>query len=388
MRICVVSDQAFPAQGGEGIATQNLCIRLARRGHRVLFLTSKVPHPPRMKENIEVVRFPGVGFFQKGYFALTSAHRIVPIFEQTRPQIVHVNLPTLLGWQSFLAAEKLSIPKVSGFHVQVGNVVPYEVFPLFCLRYAVELWFSYFYRRADVLLSPSHLGKKILSGYSPDSRIEVVSNGVDVSVFNPHNVSKEKAERFREKFNLGKSSLLLYVGRLSREKNVFYLLEVMKILNSKYPSIKLLVVGRGELTGLFLRRAQAVGVEGSVVFAGFVSSEDLLCAYREADIFILPSLYELQSIVTLEAMAMGCAVLIGGSDQSAACELVEEGVNGYIFDLDNPHHAAQKILLVLSNPDLKRSMQQGSLRMAGEHHIEKSVSRVEKLYGEFIGNGA
>jgi len=57
MKVCMVSDQVFPAVGGEGIVTQNLCIRLSQRGHKVIILTSRVPHPPKIKD-IEVIRFP------------------------------------------------------------------------------------------------------------------------------------------------------------------------------------------------------------------------------------------------------------------------------------------------------------------------------------------
>jgi len=98
--------------------------------------------------------------------------------------------------------------------VQVGNVIPYDLPPLSFLKKLVELWFSYFYGLADFLISPSNLGKKILSRYL-SGKVEVISNGVDLGIFNLDAVSLKEGKRFREKFRLKDSPFLLYVGRLS-----------------------------------------------------------------------------------------------------------------------------------------------------------------------------
>jgi len=382
MRICVVSDQAFPAWGGEGVATQNLCIRLSQRGHKVLFLTSKVPHPPQVK-NIEIVRFPSFYIPQKGYFALALSFQIVPLLRERKIQIIHVNLPTFLGWQSFLAAKKLNVPCVAGFHVQVENVIPHNFFLFPCLKKIVEFWFSSFYKMADLLISPSNLGKRILSRYT-SKKVEVISNGVDFEVFKCDFALPGEERGFREKFGLEDLPFLLYVGRLSREKNVFYLLEIMRVLKEENFPVRLVLVGKGELRKELEEKAHLKGLDEELIFTGFLPKEDLLSAYREADIFILPSLYELQSIVVLEAMAMGKAILVAKNTQSAACEMIKEGVNGYTFDLKDPFDAANKIKFILSHPSLKDSMQKASLALAKEHDITESISKIEKLYHQFL----
>jgi len=382
MKVCMVSDQVFPAVGGEGIVTQNLCIRLSQRGHKVIILTSRVPHPPKIKD-IEVIRFPAFSIPQKGYFATALWYQISSILKKRKIQIVHVNLPTFLGWQSFLAARKLDIPRIAGFHVQVGNVIPYDLPPFSFLKKLVELWFSYFYGLADFLISPSNLGKKILSRYL-SGKVEVISNGVDLGIFNLDAVSLKEGKRFREKFRLKDSPFLLYVGRLSREKNVGYLLKIMQILTKKNFPVKLLIVGEGELKVLLQKKTFSMSLDKKVIFAGYLPERELLCAYKEADIFILPSLFELQSMVVVEAMAMGKPILVGRSSQSAACEMVKEGVNGYTFDLRDPLDAAEKVESILSNFSLKESMQKASLRIARDHDIQISISKVEDIYRRLL----
>ncbi len=382
MRICVVSDQAFPAWGGEGIVTQNLCRKLSERGHQVLFLTAKVPYPSLVK-NIEVIRFSSIFIPQKGHFAMVLFSRIIPILKERKIQIIQVNLPTFLGWQSFLAAKKLNIPLVAGFHVQTGNLLPYNLPGCFFLEKLITLWFSHFYKKADLLISPSNLGEKIVSHYS-SSRVEVVSNGMDFSIFSSNDISLGEREEFRKKFGLENSPFLLYVGRLSKEKNICYLLQIMRVLKEKNSNLMLLIVGKGKLEGALQKKTRSMGLDKKVIFVGFLTGNNLLCAYKEADVFILPSLVELQGMVVLEAMAMRKAVLIGKSSQSAARELVQEGINGYAFDLEDPCDAAEKIHFIISQPALKESMQKASLKIAQAHNIKISISKIEQLYHQLL----
>lgn len=378
----MVSDQAFPAWGGEGVATQNLCRKLAERGHYVLFLTTDVPAPPGA-EGIEIIRFPGIFIPHRGYFAFALFPRIMKILRERKIEIIHVNLPTFLGWQSFIAAKKLNLPCVAGFHVQVENVVNSDSFFYPFFKLLLERWFSFFYQMAEVVISPSELGKRIIQSCFP-GKVEVVSNGVDLKRFNPHFISTQERRSFREKFGLGASDILLYVGRLSREKNVFFLLDILEILRGKSLNVRLLIVGKGKLEEALQRNIASRKMENMVIFTGYLPEGELLLAYSEADIFILPSLVELQSIVTLEAMAMGCAVLVGKSPTSAACEMIKEGENGYTFDLKDPQDAAQKIEFILSDPLLKNSMKKASLEIARRHEIELSISKIEEVYRSFL----
>jgi len=77
-------------------------------------------------------------------------------------------------------------------------------------------------------------------------------------------------------------------------------------------------------------------------------------------------------------------ILVGRSSQSAACEMVKEGVNGYTFDLRDPLDAAEKVESILSNFSLKESMQKASLRIARDHDIQISISKVEDIYRRLL----
>jgi len=124
-----------------------------------------------------------------------------------------------------------------------------------------------------------------------------------------------------------------------------------------------------------------LGIKREVIFTGFLKEKDLLRAYACADIFVSPSLCEVQSI---EAMIMRKVVLIGRSKENTAQELVKEGVNGYTFSLQDSGEAVEKINRILSDVKLRESMQEESYRMIQAHRIEKSVSSLEKIYESLL----
>lgn len=388
MRICFISDQSFPAVGGEGISTQNFSLGMAKRGHTVIVFTSQSSGLIHQTSSgtiydIRIYRFFSLSFpRQKGSFAFPSLTKIISILKKERIDLVQINLPTYLGWQTLRGARKIGIPVVLGFHVHVGNVVP-PYFPFSLLKGILEAWFTYFYSQADTAVTPSRFASEILKKYT-HKPIQIVSNGIDLRVFDVERVTSKEIEAFRKRYSLVGFSTLLYTGRLSYEKNINYLLRIMQALKEKKGRVKLLIVGEGSLKNRLEERVARLGMEKEIVFTGFLRGKDLLCAYAGADIFILSSFYELQSIATLEAMAMRRAILIGRGEGNAAQELVEEGANGYTFSLEEPGEAVEKINRILSDEKLKKSMQEKSYQIVQAHGIERSVLKLEKIYESLI----
>jgi len=396
MRVCFVSDQSFPSMGGEGISTQNFSLALRKRGHKVIMLTSRPKDPPVVKE-IKIYRFFSIPISMskdKGYFGFPTLKEILFILKKEKIEIIQINTATYLGWQTLRGARKLGIPVVLGFHTQIENVIPphFSSLVFYVPRKITEGWFSYFYRKGNLVITPSYFAAQILQRYTHNSHnsFKVISNGVNLEKFNPQKINQKKEKKFKRKYSLEDSKfIILYVGRLDYEKNVPYLFKIMKSLKEKrenFFGIKLLIVGKGFLENELKKKRKKIGMERKIIFTGFLKEDDLLCAYACADIFILPSLAELQSISTLEAMAMKNVIMVAKSKENAGQELVKEGINGYTFSLKNPEDAAQKILKIFHDEKFKKEMQEESLKMVQEHNMEVSISKLEKIYGK-LTNG-
>lgn len=388
MNICFVSDQSFPAIGGEGTSTQNFARGLAEKGHKVIVFTSRIKNPP-LEKLVKVYRFFSIPIpFGKGYFSYPLASTLYKILKKEKIEVIQINLPTILGLQAIRAAKKLKIPKILGLHVEVGNVIPHwlpQPFK-FIMELFVHFWFFYFFKLGDLVITPSNFAATYVKKYThkptrgeQGRTIKVVSNGIDLEKFDPVKVSDSQIKTFREKYSLGGLPYLLYLGRASHEKNIPYLLKIMRTLPEK--KVKLVIIGRGSQEKLLQRKIKKLKLGKQIIFLNKILPRDeVFAAYKGASLFITSSFFELQGIVLLEAMAMGSLILVGRGKDSAAPELVKEGVNGYTFSLKDPNDAAQKITKILSDENLRESMSKASLELVQAHDIKKTFSTLEKIY--------
>ncbi len=380
MHICFVSDQSFPAIGGEGTSTQNFSRGLAKRGHKIIVFTSRVKNPPQ-EELIKIYRFLSIPIpFGKGYFSYPSASTLYKILKEEKIEVLQVNLPTFLGLQAIRTARKLKIPVVLGYHVQIGNVIPYwlpQPFK-FIVSLFVHLWFFCFFRLGDLIIAPSNFAASYVKKYT-HKPVKTLSNGIDLEKFKSQKISGEQIKTFRKKYSLGNKPYLLHLGRASHEKNIPYLLKVIKAMPNK--DIRLVIIGRGSQEKFLQRKIKKMKQELQVILLNkILPRNEVFAAYKGASLFITSSFFELQGIVLLEAMTMSCPILVGRGKDSAAPELVKEDVNGYTFSLKDPKDAAEKIVKILSDENLRKSMGKASLDLVQAHNIEKSFSKLEKIY--------
>lgn len=162
------------------------------------------------------------------------------------------------------------------------------------------------------------------------------------------------------------------------EKSVDTLIKAVPLIIKKEPNIQVLIVGFGHLEDKLKKLAVDLGVSEQVIFCGKVSDEDLILAYNAGDIFVLPSLAELEGMVVLEAMACGKPLLIADSSGSASPYLVSD--NGFLFKPEDARDLAEKAVKMLADDKLRAVMAKNSFNKSREYDIEKSVFKLEKLY--------
>jgi glycosyltransferase involved in cell wall biosynthesis len=145
---------------------------------------------------------------------------------------------------------------------------------------------------------------------------------------------------------------------------------------------QLVIVGIGTQAAELERRARRNGVAEHTHFLGFVPDPALPSAYAVADVFCMPGVAELQSLVTLEAMATGLPVV--AADAVALPHLVRNGQNGWRYPPGDVAMLADRLAAVLIEPDLARTMGSTSRLIAVEHDSSRSIQRFESLYRDLI----
>ena len=231
------------------------------------------------------------------------------------------------------------------------------------------------YKKYDGLIYPTEFLLKKYSDCHFTKPEAVIGNGVDIDIFHPG-----------EKLKQGKFNLL-YVGRLDPEKNLNILLDALHILHSQKKlgeHVHCIFVWWWSLEKKLKALVAEYWLWNVVEFTGRIAaaSARLVKIYQEASVFVLPSLYETEWMVVLEAMACGCPLLISDSPNSAAKDFVHN--NGYTFNHKDPQDLADKIYSLSKNPELCELMRKVSLEQAQNFSFTLSVQKLESFLLSFV----
>jgi 1,2-diacylglycerol 3-alpha-glucosyltransferase len=382
LRILIAS-QIYSDGNGQGGFTLRLAENLVKQGHRVkVLMPSDLPKSYSVTINgVQVEKIAAIHLsvlHPAVYVTPFPASRVKRIFQDFAPDIVHVQDHYFLCMAVAREARKRRLPLIGTNHFLPENLLPFLIrSPLLRNLTSRVLWkiMLSVFNQVDSATTPSHAAANILRNQDIRFPVQAISNGVDTKrfAFDP----KVDRQGIRRKYGLAMDkAIFLYVGRLDGEKRV----DIMVQAVSKLPqtNFQLAIIGNGLQARALRHQAHALGVEERVIFLGYVSAEDLPALYMSADIFVMPSSAELQSIATLEAMSCGKPVL--AANARALPELVEHGVNGYLFESDNASDAAHWMNKFLESPELWSAMGKVGIMRSQVHSLNNTVRAYEDCY--------
>lgn len=337
----------------DGVVTSILNSKeeLEKRGHKVYIFAAADKRTKARYLRKDVFLYTGMEFrpypqYNVALFPYNSVFKL----RDLNIDIVHAQTPMVMGLAGLMAAKMLRIPIVGSFHTMVTNkpiIDAYYPKNKHLKKFAKMSMLSYlntFYNMCDAVVAPSNVVGTLLRRNGVLGTIRVVPNSIDTSVLNP----RISGSRTRRMLGLGKSDkTILYLGRLSREKKVEVLLKAAALLMKKDSRIKLVIGGTGPAEHHYMSMARKLGIMGNTSFIGFVKQDDLPGIYASSDVLCLPSTFETQGIVLIEAMAVGKPVV--GADYLAIKEIIHSGKDGEKFKPGDYTSCAKKIEKVLNN---------------------------------------
>ena len=287
------------------------------------------------------------------------------------PDVIHVSAPDMLGFAALRLARRFDIPVVASLHTRFETYL--EHYRLGWLRPMMEQRLRSFYRQADLVLVPTRALKDSFVAEGLGDKVRLWSRGVNHAKFNPahRDLDWRRSLGFRDE-----DCVVLFFGRLVREKGTNVFAETIQQLAQSGTRVKTLIVGDGpELHNLRKRLPGAV-------FTGFLSGGALSRATASSDVLVNPSRSEAFGNVNLEAMASGVAVVT--ADEGNSRELIAHDKSGLLCTTPGSDGYVEAVCRLVRDPSLRRQLGEAGRGVSTAYHWNTILDGVENSYREAI----
>jgi glycosyltransferase involved in cell wall biosynthesis len=378
LTVLIAADTFPPDVNGAANFAERLAVGLAGRGHdvHVICPAANRHHGTFLEQHdgatltvhrLYSTRWPLHDWlrFATPWRAEGNAERII---EQIRPDVVHIQSHIVIGRAVVRVANRRGIRVIATNHFMPENLLEHTGLPHFLRATAVKLAWrdaAKTYTHVAAITTPTKRAAVFLERSVDVTGVLAVSCGIEAADYTARD-DRPAANR------------VVFVGRVTAEKQIDVLLRAMTLLDPALDA-RLTIVGGGDLLKQLQLMTVELGLAERVTFAGYLSDAELRRSLTDATVFAMPSVAELQSIASLEAMASGLPIVV--ADAMALPHLVDEGVNGYLFRPGDSRDLADKLTRVLTASDGDYlAMRHASLEVIEGHDIQRTVSVFESLY--------
>lgn len=389
MRIAFFSDNFYPELSGITDTIITTGKELKARGHEICYVgpyyapreyllaNRQYPHTPGddVIDGMPIVRLPSVRLpaspTGQSRFAFPTGASF-EFLKNFKPDLIHTQSPYNLGYEARRAAKKFGVPLVGTNHTAIE-----DFFPAAPLMRRFDAWY---YNHCSFVTAPY---QKLLErmrevGFKRPGR--AVANPAVLDEFTPPADAADKAEH-QSALGLNGGPVLLYAGRLAQEKRIDVALRAVALLVKQFPTLSFVATGRGAAEPSLHKLAQRLGIGKHVHFTGFLSRKALTHVYKAADVFVMMSTSDSQSIALMQAYSAGvpavCARARGLPDYTP------EGV-GFLVEPGDHTALAEKLKLLLTDEPLRQSMGKKARHFVSIFSPGQIAGEWEQIYSDVL----
>ncbi|MCL5411780.1 MAG: glycosyltransferase [Patescibacteria group bacterium] len=386
MRILIATDSYKPNVDGVSVFLSRLTEQLVAKGHEVAVIAPSPTYQSFLEKD------HGVVIFRQGsikpirtkawFFSPFPYPTVYQAVKKFSPDVVHINLPFNIGLATLRAARRIGVPVVASCHTIPGNVTAnFKFMGPTVKALDVFLWqyFRWFYNHCDFITTPTPTAIRMLNQDNSITKpLLAISNGIDTEVFR----AGQESTKLRERLKVPLKTVVLYTGRLDKEKELDVLVGAMPSVLKEIPA-HFMIAGEGTERDNLEKLARKLRVSSHLTFAGFLEEKEFPLIYNIASVFAISSPVELQSIVTLEAMSSGLPVV--GVKAGALPELIQNGVNGFLFPEGSISKMAGAIVRILKDEELRRKFSRNSREIVvKKHSLEATAEKYLEVYRKVL----
>ncbi len=379
MNIAIFSDTYMPQMNGVAVSVNILFKELKSRGHNAFLFVPRIEGHEDKEPGI--FRIPSWNFpFYRGHRFIYGFGYVLSVVKQLKFELIHAQTPFGAGLISLYLAHKRNIPMIHTYHTSFSCYVHYVPFlPRPVAIKLARLTSRKYCNACQKVISPSRQIKAMLLDYGINVPIEVLPTGVEIELF-------QQAQKgiIRARHDIApQAKILLFVGRLGKEKNIDFLIKAFKEIKVDITDVYFIIVGDGPSRTDLEELSSRMDLSNRVIFAGAYPRNDAAQYIKDADLFIFASQTETQGLVLVEAMAGGLPVV--ALEGPGVLDVIKDGKTGFLCK-NSMIEFKKKVIKLLQDDELRTEMSTFAREHASQFSRQVFVDKTVELYEKIVYN--
>ncbi len=383
MNIAIFSDTYYPIINGVVTSTVMLENELKKLGHNVYIFT--VSDPSVKKPSPNVFRLPSMPLFfsPQHRVALLYPPKLLLKIRKLDLDIIHTQTEFPVGIFGKIVSEFFKIPMVHTYHTMYEDYVHYIANGHLLTPQGAQKYSRIFCNRAKAVIAPVTKTKDKLLDYGVRKPISVIPTGINFEPFSRERYTEEDILEIKKEAGINPNDpVIVFVGRVAKEKSIDVLINAMPNLLERLKNAKLLIVGDGPVLKDLKQQAKTLGVSNNISFVGAKPWDSIGKYYQTGDVFATASTSETQGLTYIEAMAAKVTV-VAKKDRSAE-DVIIDRETGYYFEEDT--EAADVLYYALTHKAESKKIAENGFDSIQNLSSVNFAKNIENLYMQVINN--
>ena len=382
MKIAFFTNCYKPLINGVVSSIVSLKESFEKKGHETFIFAPRVES--YQDEEANIFRYHSINLTHRVKYpvAIPLSLRAGQAITAFKPDIIHLHHPFVLSLPAIMYAAKLKIPKVLTIHTQYERYAYYvSPIPHVITNEAIRRIIFNLSDKVDIITTPSQSMKDLIGNYKIKKEVAVIPNAIDIDLF------REKDEQeialLRKELQISPDDIvILYLGRVSLEKNIDKIIKALAIVrDKKIDNFKFIVVGDGTAVKQLNSLADSLGLTEKVKFVGAIEREKVRHYYQIGDIFSFSSTSETFGMVIIEALASGLPVL--AVKAPGAVDIITDGLDGILVE-DDVYQFAEQLENLIKNRELRQELSSNALQTVKRYSSDTISDQVLALYKKLL----
>ncbi|ACH93398.1 glycosyltransferase [Borrelia duttonii] len=380
MKIAIFTDTYLPDKNGVATCIKQIKEGFEQKGHTVYIFCPQYHKSDLSKKNIYRCFSIKLNRTVDAKISFPNKAKIKKIIAEYQPDIIHTHSEFTMGNIGKKLALEYNIPIVHTNHTMWNYYLHY----LGAIKYFInpDKMMKKFYNQIHHFIYPSIKAHDKYFHLAKDADYKLIPNGIDRKLFIKE-LTQEKKQEILSKYDIKKNDkIIIFVGRINKEKNIYELIQNLKKLLIENKHCKLILIGKGKEERNVKQFRKKYGLKNQIILVGTIPWEEMYYYYKISDVFASLSKSEVYPMTIIEALTAGIPAIL--SNDIIYKNVIHQGKNGFLIDNDEDMYKYMKE--IIENDEKLQTLKKYTEETSIIHSSTSFVERIEEYYVQIIQN--